>query len=128
MDAVTEYLHNKGIEVQPAYFGNSFYEYGKVWDSEHWSMIYRLDEGSLTVCNFTSKDNTNGMSSAVLQMVEKLKQIKKDVAEVKQITGKVLIDEGFQVQKDQHRAFHSILLKQGAREELGNDGTLWLIY
>ncbi|MCL1078524.1 secretion protein [Parashewanella spongiae] len=127
MDPVTNYLTKLGVDIKPAYFGSSNYEWGKCWDTPQWTLIYRLDENALTVCEFTSKDKASGISSAVLQMVEQLKRLKKNVAEVSNVRGRVLLDNGSAQERERHQVFHDILLKQGAKEIDQEDGS-WIVY
>ncbi|MBE8167553.1 MAG: secretion protein [Shewanella sp.] len=127
MDAVTNYLSKQGVDIKPAYFGSSNYEYGKCWDTPQWTLIYRLDENSLTVCEFTSKVETSGLNSAVLKALEQLKKIKKELIEVKHIRGRVLLDNGSAKEREHRKNFHNILLKIGAKEVEQEDGR-WIVY
>ncbi|MEI8599895.1 hypothetical protein P4S55_01200 [Shewanella sp. PP-Sp27a-2] len=60
MDSVSQYLARQGVAVSPAYFENSQFEWGKCWDTPHWSMVFRVDDNTLTICDFCSKGNTSG--------------------------------------------------------------------
>ncbi|NRD74525.1 secretion protein [Shewanella sp. VB17] len=127
MDPVTQYLANKGIEVRPAYFESSQFEWGKRWDNPHWSMVYRVDEHTLTICDFTSKGNTSGIDSAVSQVIEQLKIIRRKVSQIQQVRGMVIYDVGLPAQRRARKVLHDVLLHQGAKE-VNQDGATWLVY
>ncbi|QDO84245.1 secretion protein [Shewanella psychropiezotolerans] len=127
MDPVTQYLAHQGIEVSPAYFETSQFEWGKRWDSQHWSLVYRVDDSTLTICDFSSKGNNTGISSAVSELIEQLKVIRRKVPQIKQIRGMVIYDAGLPVQRLTRKALHDVLVQQGAKE-VNQDGNTWLVY
>ncbi|MCU7986216.1 MULTISPECIES: secretion protein [Shewanella] len=127
MDSVSQYLARQGVTVSPAYFENSQFEWGKCWDSPHWSMVYRVDENTLTICDFCSKGNTSGVSSAVLQLVEQLRHLRRSLPDIQQIRGMVIHDAGRPAQRLARQALREVLLKQGAKE-VNQNGETWLVY
>ena len=127
MDPVTQYLTHQGIDVHPAYFETSQFEWGKRWDTPHWSMVYRVDDTTLTICDFVSKGNTSGIDSAVSQLVEELKTIRRKVSQIQQVRGMVIYDAGLPAQRLARKALHDVLLHQGAKE-VHQDGSIWLVY
>jgi hypothetical protein len=127
MDPVSQYLARQGIVVSPAYFESSQYEWGKRWDNQHWSLVYRVDETTLTLCDFCSKGNTVGISSAVLQLAEQLRQLRRQLPDIKQVRGMVIQDAGLPQQRIARQALREALLKLGARE-VAQNGETWLVY
>lgn len=127
MDPVTQYLAKQGIEVSSAYFESSQFEWGKSWDTQHWSLVYRVDDNTLTICDFSSKGNNTGISSAVSQLVEQLKLIRHRVPEIKQIRGMVIHDACLPTLGLARKALQNVLIKQGAKQVNQADGT-WLVY
>lgn len=127
MDPVTQYLAHQGIETSPAYFETSQFEWGKRWDHQHWSMVYRVDDNTLTICDFSSKGNTHGIGSAVLQLVEELKNIRRKVSQINKIRGMVIYDAGLPAQRVARQALHDVLIEKGAKEVV-EEGATWLVY
>ena len=127
MDSASEYLARQGVVVSPAYFESSEFEWGKQWESTHWSLVFRVDGNTLTICDFCSKGTTSGVSSAVLQLVEQLRRVRKNVPAITQIRGMVIQDAGLPLQRLARKALREVLLKQGAKE-VQQDGATWLVY
>ncbi|RLV59968.1 secretion protein [Parashewanella curva] len=127
MDEVTHYLQQQGIEVQPAYFGESQFEYGKTLETEQWRLIYRVDDHIMTVCEMSSKTEPEGIGGALLELIRQLKKFKKEVNSLKQVRGRVFKDFGTPQEREQHQMLEQLLLKQGARIQDDVEGP-WLVY
>ncbi|WP_133405621.1 secretion protein [Parashewanella tropica] len=127
MDEVTYHLQQQGIVVQPAYFGESQFEYGKRWETEHWRLIYRVEDHVMTICEIESKSKPEGIRGAMLDVISQLKKFKKEITSLKSIRGRVLTEFGSPQERERRQLQEKLYLKQGAKKVENEEG-IWLVY
>ncbi|WP_299006988.1 secretion protein [uncultured Shewanella sp.] len=127
MDPVTRYLARQGIKTTDDYFENSALHWGQRWEHPMWSLVYRVENDVLIFCEFKSKGDPVGISSAVSQFINKIRVLRRDIKEIKEIRGLIIEDGGHPKDRLTRQAFRKQFLLQGAKERM-IDGDNWLVY
>lgn len=127
MDPVTRYLARQGIQTTDDYFQNSALHWGQRWEHPMWSLVYRVDDNILIICEFKSKGEPVGISSAVSQFINKLRTMRREIKDISEIRGLVIEDGGLPKDRETLKTFRKQFLLQGAKERV-IDGDNWLVY
>ena len=131
MDSVTKYFEDKGMTPETAYFGNSHFEVGKTITTDEWTITYRVEDREVILCEFeTFEKSPKGIKSLVGTFVELLKTFK-NLPDIDRVKGMVMVDECFpweDQEKKQLELLKKIYIKNGATEEVDENGDVWLVY
>ncbi|WP_299493673.1 secretion protein [uncultured Shewanella sp.] len=127
MDPVTRYLARQGIKTTDDYFKGSALHWGQRWEHPMWSLVYRVEKDVLIFCEFKSKGDPVGISSAVSQFINKIRVLRRDIKEIKEIRGLILEDGGLPEERLTRQTFRKQFILQGGKERV-IDGDNWLVY
>ncbi len=131
MDPITKYYEDKGITPVTAYFGQSNYEVGKTVSNDEWTMTYRVENNEVIICEFETFEKTpKGMKSIVSTYLNLIKMFK-TLPGINRVKGMVQSDLCLPWQdqeKKQLELLKKIYIKNGAVEEMDEDGDTWIVY
>ncbi|MDI2590420.1 hypothetical protein NYP20_13305 [Pseudomonas sp. N3-W] len=127
IDPVTQFLKSQGLQPEVAYFEKSEFVMGWQVQLGDFELVYRFEDSTLTVCNFTAIESAKGTSGAVSQFISLIHRIERYVKELSSVRGR-FIDSVANSQINQVRErLAKVLVAQGASwEEV--EGESWLVY
>jgi hypothetical protein len=127
IDPVTQFLKSQGLQPEVAYFEKSEFVMGWQVQLGDFELVYRFEDSTLTVCNFTAIESAKGTSGAVSQFISLIHRIERYVKELSSVRGR-FIDSVANSQINQVRErLAKVLMAQGASwEEV--EGESWLVY
>ncbi|KWN63611.1 secretion protein [Burkholderia ubonensis] len=127
IDAVTRYLRAQGFDPQPAYFGESGFRVGWRLRINDLELVYRLDKGSLIVCDLVAKERSQGASNAVATFIHLVHRIERSGVPVQEVCGMFIETASDPELNRVRRRLALVLEAQGACwQEI--DGEPWLLY
>lgn len=127
IDPVTQFLKSQSLQPEVAYFEKSEFVMGWQVQLGDFGLVYRFEDTTLTVCDFTAIEGAKGTSGAVSQFISLIHRIERHVKEISSVRGR-FIDEVANVGINQPRErLAKVLIAQGASwQEV--EGELWLVY
>ncbi|MHC8397971.1 type III secretion system effector protein SseE [Pseudomonas sp. MDT1-17] len=128
-DPVTDYLKQQGFTPEVAYFEASSFVMGWRVSFDDFTWVYRVEDGTLTVCDFTAVQDTQGKegSRAVSQFVSLIQRIGRDVRGVQRVRGRFMEPLAPLVLKQTRERLANVLLAKGAQWR-AIEGESWLVY
>lgn len=128
-DPVTDYLRQQGFTPEVAYFEASGFFMGWRVSFDDFAWVYRVEDGTLTVCDFTAVQDTQGKegSRAVSQFVSLIQRIGRDVRGVQRVRGRFMEQLAHLAFTQTRERLANVLLAKGAQWR-DIDGESWLVY
>lgn len=127
IDPVTQFLKSQGLQPEVAYFEKSEFVMGWQVKLGDFELVYRFEDSTLTVCNFTTNESAKGTSGAVSQFISLIHRIERYVKELSSVRGR-FIDSVANSQINQVRErLAKVLMAQGAYWKRVED-EYWLVY
>lgn len=127
IDPVTQFLKSRGLQPEVAYFEKSEFVMGWQVQLGDFELVYRFEDRTLTVCNFTAIESAKGTSGAVSQFISLIHRIERHVKKMSSVRGR-FIDSLANAEINQVRErLAKVLMAQGASWE-SIEGESWLVY
>lgn len=127
-DPIANFLKQKRIALQPAYFLGSKLLLGYEFVLKQYKIIFRTEKNSLIVCELTRLENAAPSATGLLGLFAFLRIMSREVNEVTEIKG-MIIKEVFNQQLHETRVrLMNILLKKGAVLSTDDNGDDWLVF
>ncbi|AIC22544.1 hypothetical protein EY04_27620 [Pseudomonas chlororaphis] len=128
-DPVTDYLKQQGFTPEVAYFEASGFVMGWRVRFTDFEWVYRVEDGTLTVCDFTAvQDNQGrGTSRAVSQLVSLIQQLGRDVRGLLRVRGRFMAQFAHSELNQARERLANVLLAKGAKWRV-MEGEYWLVY
>ncbi|MBV4465811.1 hypothetical protein KVG95_21015 [Pseudomonas sp. SWRI79] len=127
VDPVTQFLRSQGLQPEVAYFERSDFVIGWRIHLGDLELVYRLEEDTLIVCDFTAKEGAQGTSGAVAQFVHLIHRIERNVQQLHAVRGMFIERIANPELNGVRERLASVLEAKGASwQEV--DGKPWLVY
>lgn len=127
IDPVTQFLKSQGLQPEVAYFGKSEFVIGWQVQLGDFELVYRFEDSTLTVCNFTAIESANGTSGAVAQFISLIHRIERNVNELSSVRGRFIESVANAGINQVRERLSKVLVAQGASWE-SVEGESWLVY
>jgi hypothetical protein len=95
LDAVTSFLHAKGISTEASYLGRTEFLIGRSLRLSDLELVYRFEEEILLICDFCSKipdAPPSSIGNVVQRFFSLIKSIERSVPAVKAVSGIIRLD------------------------------------
>ena len=127
IDPVTQFLKSQGMQPEVAYFEKSEFVMGWHLQLGDFELVYRFEDSTLTVCEFTAIETAKGTSGAVSQFISLIHRIERHVKELSSVRGR-FIDSvaNSKINKVRERLANVLMAEGASWQEI--DGEPWLVY
>ena len=90
-------------------------------------LVYRFEDRTLTVCNFTAIESAKGVSGAVSQFISLIHRIERHVKELSSVRGRFINSLANAEINQVRERLANVMMAQGASwQEV--EGEFWLVY
>ena len=127
IDSVTQFLKSQGLQPEVAYFEKSDFVIGWRVHLRDFELVYRFEDNTLTVCNFTAIEGAKGTSGAVSQFIFLIHRIERHIKQLYSVQGRFV--ESFaspEINQVRERLANVLMAKGASWQEI--DGESWLVY
>lgn len=127
IDPVTQFLKSQGLQPEVAYFEKGDFVMGWQVHLGDFELVYRFEDNTLTVCNFTAIEGTKGTSGAISQFIFLVHRIGRHIKQLYSVRGRfVEILSSPEINRVRER-LANVLISKGASWQI-IDGDSWLVY